>query len=308
MWILMKLVALLMVALAQAPSASPQPEAATEPPETTEPAAEPTGSHHFETAGELLDALERADRDIRVFSAQVQYVRIFELQADIQTRTGWLWFRTDPPAKVDHVVPDENRPVRKRSVAVRFDKFVAGGRLDNQERLWIFDGEWLVEKDPTERQFIKRRMVRPGQVFDPLRVGEGPFFVPIGQRRSDMENFFHATLRDSSVGLEDKDPARDAVFKQLAAKVEGMIQLELKPRAGVPEVDDFDLIRIWYDPKTLLPRASLSVDPLGDIDVFGLLDIDINEQRRPLDAAVFSVKIPEPGDGYHVEVIDETRP
>lgn len=310
MWMLLKLLAVLTMAVARMPVAADPPEAASPDIDAAPATPQATAPTQFANARELLDALEKADRDIRTFAAQVRYTRIFELQSDIQTRLGELSFRTDPPSEATphHVEPDAGRAIRKRSVAVRFTTLIAGGRQDNQERLWVFDGEWLVEKDPVERQFTKRRMVRPGQVFDPLRVGEGPFFVPVGQRRSDMENFFHASLRDSAVGLEDTDPERDAIFKALARKVDGLIQLELVPRDGVREVDDFEMIRVWYDPATLLPRASLSVDPLGDIDVFELFAIDINEQRATLDPAVFSVKIPDPGDGYHVEVVDETRP
>lgn len=303
---IMKLLALLSALLVGTPS---EPPAGAEPTvagghSSSQPAA-------FANAGELLDALEEADRDVRTFTARIRYVRVFALAGDVQTRLGWLSFRTDPPAEAvpNHLDPATNRAVRKRSVAVRFDTFIAGGRQDVQDRLWVFDGEWLVEKDPAERQFIKRRMVRPGQIFDPLRVGEGPFFVPIGQRRNDMENFFHTELRPSSHGLSaDDHPQQGDLFEALAAKLTGFIQLELRPRDGIPEVEDFELIRIWYDPQTLLPRASLTVDPLGDVDVFELFDIDINEARRPIAADAFSVKIPDPGEGYHVEVIDGTTP
>lgn len=258
----------------------------------------------YATAGELLAELEKADRDIRTFSSQIRYTRLFEIENDIQTRIGRLYFRTDPPPD-----PAADKAVsRRRWVAVRFEQFIAGQRADKQEKLWVFDGQWLVEKDPVEKQFMKRRMVRPGQVFDPLRVGEGPFFVPVGQRREDMELYFTAALRPASEGLEDTyDPQRDQLLKTLAAKLEGLIQLELTPRPHMKQVEDFALIRIWYDPKTLLPRASLSVDPLGDIDVFELFSIDINEGRNPLPEGVFSVDPPSPGEGYHVEIVDETQ-
>jgi hypothetical protein len=276
-----------------------------------QPIAEPEAAEvqTFETAGDLLDALEQADRDIRTFSAQIRYVRIFEIQGDVQTRLGWLWYKIDPQTEPVPAHLASKAAIRRRSVAVRFDTLIAGGRQDKTDRVWIFDGEWLVEKNPSERQFIKRRMVKPGQVYDPLRVGEGPFFVPVGQRREDMETFFHAVLRDSSEGLSDEyDPERDAMFKGLAKKLDGLIQLELTPRGGFPEVEDFALIRVWYDPQTLLPRASMTVDPLGDIDVFELFDIDINEQRRTIPADAFSVETPGPGEGYHIEVSDGTVP
>jgi hypothetical protein len=276
-----------------------------------QPIAEPEAAEvqTFETAGDLLDALEQADRNIRTFSAQIRYVRIFEIQGDVQTRLGWLWYKIDPQTEPVPAHLESKPTVRRRSVAVKFNKLIAGGRQDESDRVWIFDGEWLVEKNPSERQFIKRRMVKPGQVYDPLRVGEGPFFVPVGQRREDMETFFHAALRDSGEGLSDEfDSDRDAMFKGLAKKLDGYIQLELKPRAGFPEVEDFALIRVWYDPQTLLPRASMTVDPLGDIDVFELFDIDINEQLRTIPADAFSVETPGPGEGYHIEVSDGTVP
>jgi len=275
------------------------------------PAPEPeaTQTQTFTTARSLLDALEQADHDIRTFSAQIRYVRIFEIQGDVQTRLGWLWYKIDPLTEPVPVHMESKPEVRRRSVAVKFDTLLAGGRQDKSDRVWIFDGEWLVEKNPSERQFIKRRMVKPGQVYDPLRVGEGPFFVPVGQRREDMETFFHAALRDSGEGLSDEfDPDRDAMFKALARKLDGFIQLELKPRDGFPEVEDFALIRVWYDPQTLLPRASMTVDPLGDIDVFELFDIDINEQLRTIPADAFNVEIPSPGEGYHIEVMGGTAP
>ncbi len=275
------------------------------------PAAEPEAAQAqtFETARDLLDALERADRDIRTFSAQIRYVRIFEIQGDVQTRLGWLWYKIDPQTEPVPAHLESKPTVRRRSVAVKFNKLIAGGRQDESDRVWIFDGEWLVEKNPSERQFIKRRMVKPGQVYDPLRVGEGPFFVPVGQKREDMETFFHARLLDSGEGLSDEyDSDRDAMFKALARKLDGYIQLELRPRDGFPEVEDFALIRVWYDPKTLLPRASMTVDPLGDIDVFELFDIDINEQRRTIPADAFDVETPGPGEGYHIEVTDGTVP
>lgn len=262
----------------------------------------------FATAGELLAALEKADRDIRTFSSQIRYTRLFEIENDIQTRIGRLYFRTDPPADPTADQAAEKPTQRRRYVAVRFEQFIAGARSDKQEKLWVFDGQWLVEKDPVEKQFMKRRMVRPGQVFDPLRVGEGPFFLPVGQRREDMELYFTAALRPSGEGLADEyDPQRDQLLKSLAGKLEGLIQLELTPRPNMQQVEDFSLIRIWYDPQTLLPRASLSVDQLGDIDVFELFAIDINEAKSALPENVFSVDPPASSEGYHVEITDETQ-
>ncbi|RMH10514.1 MAG: hypothetical protein D6695_11330 [Planctomycetota bacterium] len=259
----------------------------------------------FASAAELLDALEQADANIRTFSSKIRYTRLFAIEGDLQTRLGDFYFRTDPPVSADGTGQPRQR---RRWVAVEFHEFIVGNRRDRQERLWVFDGQWLVEKDAGERQFVKRRMARPGEVFDPLRVGEGPFFVPVGQKREDMELYFTASLREPSEGLSDEfDPARDALLRQLASKLESCIQLELVPKPNMEQVEDFELIRIWYDPQTLLPRASMAIDPLGDIDIFELFAIDVNEQKRALPEGVFSVAPPAPDEGYHVEIIDETQ-
>lgn len=285
--------------LAQAEPASPAPEAAS----ATEPRS-------FASAAELLAALEAADRGIEVFTSTIRYTRLFEIQGDVQTRTGKLYFKTDPPTDLSEIASGATEPsVRRRWFAVRFDALIAGGRRDAQEQLWVFDGEWLVEKNPSERQFIKRRMVRPGELYDPLRVGEGPFFVPVGQKRDDMELFFNAELPAVDDGLSDEfDPARDELLKSLGRNLQGTIQLKLTPKPGLRQVQNFRVVRVWYDALTLLPRASMAIDPAGDIDVFELFAVDVNEKRAALPAGVFSVAVPDPGEGYHVEVVDETRP
>lgn len=276
-----------------------------EPPSLPADAQPAPNAREFKDAAELLIALEKADRDIRTFSSQIRYTRLFEVQNDMQQRGGMLYFRTDPPAGAHSV---ERPAQRRRWVSVQFDELIAGQRRDKQEQLFVFDGEWLVEKDAAQKQFTKRRMARPGQVFDPLRVGEGPFFVPIGQRREDMELFFTATLRPPGEGLSDEfDPDRDKLYKSLASKLQGYIQLELIPRPNLKQVEDFTLIRVWYDPETLLPRASLSVDPLGDVDIFELFKTDVNEAKGPLPDGVFSVEAPKLDEGYHIEIVDETN-
>lgn len=263
----------------------------------------------FKDAAELLTALEIADRDIRTFASEIRYTRLFEIQGDVQTRIGKLYFKTDPPRETSAAANDSGMvPARRRWVAVRFTEMIVGGRRDKQEQVWVFDGEWLVEKNPTERQFIKRRMVRSGETYDPLRVGEGPFFVPVGQKREDMEVYFTAELREVSDGLSDAyDESRDAMLRALGRNLEGTVQLMLTPKPGLRQVQDFALIRVWYDARTLLPRASMSIDPLGDIDVFELFRVDVNETREKIGADVFSVETPGAGEGYHVEVMDETR-
>ena len=40
-------------------------------------------------------------------------------------------------------------------------------------------GEWFVEKLGNDKQMFKRAIIAPGEKIDPLRIGEGPFPLPI---------------------------------------------------------------------------------------------------------------------------------
>jgi len=59
---------------------------------------------------------------------------------------------------------------------VTFDYTIFDGKTKNtDEQTFIFDGEWLTEINAQARQIHRRQVVPPGEVMDPLAVGEGPF-------------------------------------------------------------------------------------------------------------------------------------
>ena len=75
-----------------------------------------------------------------------------------------------------------------------FDTLIVADRRESIGQHYAFDGQWVVEKTPADKQFTKRQVVPPGEDFDPLRIGEGPFPVPVGQRKADILDRFDAEI------------------------------------------------------------------------------------------------------------------
>lgn len=252
--------------------------------------AEPTA---FRTADELLAALERADRGLETLTAEVRYDRTFELQGDAQTRFGRLWF--------------ENGGERRR-FAILFDELLVGNVQRRQEQQFVFDGEWLVERVPSERRMIKQQVVPPGRSFDPLRLGSGPLPIPIGQKREDILSRYEAELAPSSAGLEDQ-PGDGGEGARLRGFVEGSWQVVLRPRAEVADEEDFREVRLWYSRSSsgrLLPRMARTVNRAGDVACVMLINVRLREAGGVRDAeaevpaGLFDTRTP--ADGWLVDV------
>ena len=271
-----------------APPAAPQAAAAAAPPAQTAAAADKVA--RFASADELLGTLETADRDLRSFAADVQYKKRFaDIQGgDAQTRQGRLSFATEPRPEAD--------AVPRRSFAVIFTTLIVDNARRDETTKFVFDGEWLVEQNDTTKQFLKRRVVPAGKIVDPLKIGEGPFVLPIGQKKAEILRRFDAEL----LSIDDGLTADDASFKRA---LEGTVQLRLVPKPGLTEARDFEEIRLWYRLDDLLPRAARTRTPNGAASEVLL----INQSRNgPIDKALFSIEPPDGGD-WDIDIRDDVR-
>lgn len=238
----------------------------------------PAVTSDFKTADELLAALETSNQDLVSLTADVKYDKTFEIQGDRQVRIG----------KVFYVVPISlTGAAPRKKFAIRFDEMWVGGVKRPDGREYIFDGEWLLEKDPAEKDFNKRQVVPPGEHFDPLKIGEGPFVVPIGQRRADIEQRYTTELLPALAGLETPAAATEEERKAAEAvrkDVEGSWQLKLLPRAQFAEQEDLVEIRLWYKRGAkgdLLPRMARTVNKAGDVSVVLLINTELQLAGQP---------------------------
>lgn len=261
--------------------------AAQPAPEAAQPAAQ------IETVDDLLVALEKAGDDMRTLTAGIRYTRIFVLAADEQIRLGRLYYASDPRT------PGEP-PARK--FAVDFESLEHGnGRIDKDARkAFIFDGQWLVERMHKERLFVKRGVVPPGERFDPLRIGEGPFPIPIGQQREEILGRFEAELLDPADVPASLSPS---IGEWLLSKP--TYQLRLLPRAEFAEHFELAEIRLWYLKDSLLPRMAWTLSVDENESIVQLISQEINVEIPP-DA--LDVTAPEPGSGWDVDIIPWREP
>lgn len=257
----------------------------------------------FKTADDLLTALETADRGLQNLVADVKYDRTYEITGETEVRMGRLWFVSEQTG--------EELPIRK--FAVKFDKAMVGRAIREEDRTYVFDGQWLAEKDGETKFAHRKQVVGPGEHFDPLRIGQGPFALPIGQRKADITGRYDVELLPAEAGLE---PGKDANEEEVAAAgmakavAAGSWQLKLSPKVKV-EDEDFSEVRLWYTRGAggeLLPRMARTVTTEGVSTVL-LSNVEVQLAGKPdnpsakVSPDILNVKAPEGWD----ERIDEWR-
>ena len=190
----------------------------------------------------LLDRLERSAEDLRDFQARIRYDIWDAVLEEKQIRSGELIYQVDP---------DD----RTKRFAILFDTFSFGNRQEKESKHYIFADGWLVEVDHDRKQFIKRQIVAPGEEFDPLKLGEGPFPLPIGQPKNEVLARFDVKPLDV--------PSDPFLAKMLTDRdVEGMV---LFPKPNTPEAEKFQRVELFYDRATMLP-VGINAVAAGAID------------------------------------------
>jgi hypothetical protein len=225
---------------------------------------------------DILDRLEARGKDIRSFQAHVVYHKDNALLGDQQTRMGKLHYLAADPAA--------SQSARFR---LDFEQIIINDALRPNPLTWVFDGQWLAERQEEKKLFIRRQVVGPGEVYDPLSV-DGPFPLPLGQSRLQVLARYHVRL------VEDADPSAPEL---------DMIHLHLVPRPDVPRAQgSFDTADLWFDPDTLLPRKVATTESDATTTVT-ITKPRLNEHDQAAQPQLFSTQPPPPGSGWRVEVI-----
>ncbi|MBI1190580.1 MAG: hypothetical protein GC200_07895 [Tepidisphaera sp.] len=282
-----------------------QPDASAGKP-AEPPAGAQAGEGVYTTADQLLEALEKADVGLRTLTADIRYDRVFEIAGDRQIRDGSLVFVDDRGEARDAKGAEGEGAAGSRRFAIHIKSVQIGDRRDAEDRWLIFDGEWFVERLDAQKQFTKRRVARPGEHFDPLRLGEGPFPLPIGQKKSDIVSRYDVELLPATQDLKPNDPEDAAAQKALDGFVKGCYQLKLTPKESIRKGEELREIRLWYragsgakGEATLLPRMARTVNRAGDVTLVQLINVKVNE---PVDEGVTSTATPK-GD-WKVQIED----
>lgn len=247
----------------------------------------------IKTADDLLLALEAADARFQTLQANLREIRLAsELTGgDRQDVEGRVLFLTKKPS--------DDASKSRRMFQVDY-LFITADKVRRPEnRTFIFDGEWFVERQPDVKQIHKRQIVQPGRIVDPLAIGQGPFPIPIGQRREEILSRFTAELARPD-DFPDKDRAGG-----VPEYLKDSFQLKLTPKPGTDEAQQFKEVRIWYRRPDLLPQVARTFKPDESVFIYLLTSVKTNET---LPSGAFDTSVPDGWSARIDEFVSRAEP
>jgi len=218
----------------------------------------------------VLADLELAAGELSAFTADVVYINDEALLGRRETRMGNLIYRVDPDTG-------------KASFAVLFESLVIGTTRRDRTKHYIFNDGWVAEVDYESKQFISRQIVAPGREFDPLKLGEGPIPLPIGQSRHDVLARFDVTLIDPP----DSGPL---------ANLDNVHGLRLVPKPNVAEADEYQYVKLFYDRTTRLPIGIETLQTNDDRSFVRLRQVQHNPKLTEQQLQQLSIEAPDPSE------------
>lgn len=213
-------------------------DAATSPagdPDPRTPAALPATADIDPRVDDILDRLERKGDQIRDIETPIRFSKIDPVLEDEQIFEGILRFKQDKP---------------NPRFLIRFDKFRQEGITRDKKEWHLFDGQWYIEARENTRTIVKREIVRRGQEVDVFKIGQGPFPLPFGQKKSEILRYFDVKL----VPLQEGDPPRS-------------VHLECTPKPETEMAEKYGSIHFHIDRELDLPVAVRTIEKGEHVEV-----------------------------------------
>jgi hypothetical protein len=250
------------LAMAQSASAPASQAAASQSaPATRPPASRPAGS---EPASEprvhaVLQRLEQRGDSVKDLRSKIEWQVLDRVIDDKQAKFGELLFKRDKPHDM---------------FLVRFHRTVVEDQVIDKPEEHLFDGRFYIEKRDATKTVIKREIVRPGEQFDPFKLGQGPFPLPFGQKEAEILEKFTVSF---------VEPAKDDPA--------GTSHLKLLPRPTAQDMaDKYKELHFFVDNKLDLP-VKVVADQKDDKLVTVLFsDIRVN---TGLAGSAFAIQVPD---------------
>lgn len=244
----------------------------------------------YESPRELLSALADKDAQTTSLTGTVRYTIINALENDKQMRYGKLAIANS----------DNADSTQSRKYAVQFNLLEIDQRQDQIDEHYIFDGRWFVERLPEEKQFNKRELVPAGDTLDPMELmRDAPFWVSLGRDQDRLLASYDTELLPTSDGLIDNPDFPELNFLANAEHIVDTTQLKLTPKPGSGFEDDWEWVRIWTNPETLLPALYIKADWTGDLQIVELFGAKTNQD---IPASVFDTTAPDARSGWRVQI------
>ncbi len=237
--------------------------------QTTAPTAAAPAAAPSEEAVRTLKMLQDRDQTLKDFTAQIRYEVYHPRTDDTTVQKGDMSY-----LKQEEIT----------KLAAHFTLEGASGEFTKVDHTLVFDGRWFIDCNSKDKIFHKTQVVPPDSKIKPLKLGEGPLPLPIGQDTGKV-------LHDFVVSVEPVDPKmKDAA---------DIVHLKLVPRSKeLSKAYDMSNLEIWSNKKLELPVKLLRESLDQNITTIKLDEIKVNQGA----AKIFDLPTPQAGDGWDVRV------
>ena len=203
-----------------------------------------------------LNVLHDDGVGLKDFTAKVKLTEEDAAAGDATSRAGMVYYQkqSDGAARI-HVI---------------FDTQTSGGATSQQKIEYLLADGWLTDRDYSRKTEIIRQVLKPGEKVDLLKLGEGPFPLPIGQSKEDVYKQFDVTQPPA---------AKDDLANSL--------HLQLTPKAGTQFADKFASIDVYVDLKTGFPARIITID--NNQTIIRTTDLDVTNRNTDVGDKQFNL-------------------
>jgi len=207
----------------------------------------------------VLEQLERRGESVKDLKAKIEWQVLDRVIEDKQVKFGQLLFQRAKPHD---------------RFMVTFNRTIVEDQVIEKPEEHLFDGQWYIEKREATKTVIKREVVRPGEEFDPFKLGQGPFPLPFGQKEAEILDKFQV----SWVEPAKDDPANTS-------------HLKLIPKAGAQDMaDKYKELHFFIDKKLDLPVKVVADQTDDKLVTVVFSDIQVN---TAIPGSAFAVQVPD---------------
>lgn len=176
---------------------------------------------------ELLDALDARGQNLSCFTADLKLSESDAATGDAITRSGRVLYQAG-----DHP-----------RIRVVFDTKEVDGRVSDDRIEYLLSGSDLIDRTYRTKVQVTRHILKPGEKINLLKLGEGPFPLPIGQKKQDVHAMFEVTK---------VDPSQNDLPQTVC--------LRLVPRTDTRFERKFKTIDVWVDLHNHMPIRIQTLD------------------------------------------------
>jgi hypothetical protein len=217
---------------------------------------------------QILDRLEKKGDQVRDIQSRITFSKIDPVLEDKQIFYGILRFKEDKP---------------NPRFFIRFDKFTQEGMTREVKEWHVFDGQWYIEAREKTKTIVKRQVVRPGEAVNVFRLGQGPFPLPFGQKKADIEKHFSVKLIEPQV----TDPPNS-------------FHVECTPKPGSDMEKRYGKIDFYIDKALDLPVRVRTTEKSENVQVIADFPASSIEINKGLDGG--ELTLPDLGE-YQVDTV-----